>query len=88
VSGPGGAYAGLVGVVVPLSGLMSSSMGATSGCNLRDRGSDRTGGGEREPNKILFKNRSMSQNQNPGKPLCKKLMKALSNSRNMIPPKL
>jgi hypothetical protein len=45
VSGPGGAYAGLVGVVVPLSGLMSSSMGATSGCNLRDRGSDRTGGG-------------------------------------------
>jgi hypothetical protein len=26
VSGPGGAYAGLVGVAVPLSGLMSSSL--------------------------------------------------------------
>jgi hypothetical protein len=28
------------------------------------------GGGEREPNEILFKNRPMSQSQKPRQPLC------------------
>jgi hypothetical protein len=46
------------------------------------------GGGERELEKILFINWHMSLNQNPRQPLCSKVMKALSNSRNMIPTKL
>jgi hypothetical protein len=42
------------------------------------RGRPEGGGGEREPTKILFKNRPMSRNQNPGQLLCYKMMKALS----------
>jgi hypothetical protein len=44
-------------------------------------------GGEQKPNNF-FKNQPMSQNQNPGQHLCYKVMKALSNRRNMIPTKL